>query len=93
MKAMLANLKKAETDARALLEVGEISKADLTALQIQFSADALARRDALTQAQQARGQLEDALQIPTDLLPSAEISPRPAPLKTVVADNDSVNPK
>ena len=43
---MLANLKKAETDARALLEVGEISKADLTALQIQFSADALARATA-----------------------------------------------
>jgi cobalt-zinc-cadmium efflux system outer membrane protein len=92
-EAMLANLNKAETDARAQLEVGEISKVDLTALQIRFSADALARRDALTQAQQARGQLEDALQSPADLLASAELSPRRAPLKTVVADNDSVDLK
>ncbi len=92
-EVMGSNLKKAEANARALLDVGEISKADLTALQIQFNADALARRDALTQAQQARGQLEDALQSPADLLPSAESSPRTAQLKTVVADNDSVNLK
>lgn len=74
--AMLANLQSQEKSARARLEAGDISKSELAALQLQFSTGALARQDALTQARQAKGQLDDALQSPAELLPSAERSPR-----------------
>jgi len=73
--AMLANLQSQEKAARARLDAGEISKTEQAALQLQFSTGALARQDALTQARQAKGQLEDALQSPAELLPSAERSP------------------
>ena len=66
-EAMLGNLQRQEQSARALLGAGEISKRELTGLQLQFSAAALARLDALTQARQATGQLEDALQSPLGL--------------------------
>lgn len=74
--AMLANLQRQEKASRAMLEAGEISKTELAALQLQFSATALARQDALAKARLAKGQLEDALQSPAELLPSAERSPR-----------------
>ena len=74
--AMLANLQRQEKASRAMLEAGEISKTELAALQLQFSTTALARQDALTKARQSKGQLEDSLQSPAELLPSAEHSPR-----------------
>ncbi len=75
--ALLANLQKQEKTARAMLEVGEISKTELAALRLQLSALALARLDALAKSQQALVQLEDALQSPLDL-PTAvwEAAPR-----------------
>ena len=66
-KAMLVNLQRQEESARGLLAAGEISKSELAGLQLQFSAAALARQDALTNASQATGQLEDALQSPLGL--------------------------
>lgn len=66
---MLDNLHRQEESAQGMLEAGEISKSELTALQLQFSAVALARQEALTQARQAKGQLEDALQSPAERLP------------------------
>ena len=81
--AMLANLQSQENAARARLDAGDISKSELAALQLQFSTGALARQDALTQARQAKGQLEDALQSPAELLPSAERSPRAEQAKAV----------
>lgn len=74
--AMLANLQSQEKAARARLDAGDISKSELAALLLQFSTGAIARQDALTQARQAKGQLEDALQSPAEMLPSAERSPR-----------------
>jgi len=65
---MLANLQSQEQSAQAMLDAGEISPADLAALQLQFSAAAFARQDALTQAYLAKGQLDDALQSPAELL-------------------------
>lgn len=64
---LLANLQKQEKTARAMFDVGEISKSDLAALRLQLSASALARLDALVQSQQALGALEDALQSPLNL--------------------------
>lgn len=68
--AMLADLTRQESVARAMLEAGELSRGDLAAVQLQLSVSALARLDALLQAQQAAGQLEDAVQTPLGL-PSA----------------------
>jgi len=81
---MLTNLQSQEKTARARLEAGEISKSELAATQLQFSAGALARQDALTQAHQAKGRLEDALQSPAELLPSAEPSPRTEQAQTAL---------
>ncbi|MCU0786428.1 MAG: TolC family protein [Verrucomicrobia bacterium] len=77
--AMLANLQSQEKASRARLDAGDISKSELAALQLQFSSGALARQEALTQARQAKGQLEDALQSPAELLPadSLQLSQNP----------------
>jgi cobalt-zinc-cadmium efflux system outer membrane protein len=68
--AMLTDLTRQERIAEAMLQQGGISRSDLAALQLQLSVTALARLDALLQAQQAVGQLEDAVQSPLGL-PSA----------------------
>lgn len=65
--AMLSDLTRQEEVAQAMLEAGAISRSDLAALQLQLSVSALARLDALLQAQQAAGQLEDAIQSPLGL--------------------------
>jgi outer membrane protein, heavy metal efflux system len=61
---MLADLTKQEKAAQAMLDAGEISKSEVAGLRLQLGASALARLDALVKAQQAAGQLEDALQFP-----------------------------
>jgi outer membrane protein, heavy metal efflux system len=68
--AMLTDLTQQEGVAEAMLRAGAISRSELVALQLQLSVSALARLDALQQAQQAVGQLEDAVQRPLGL-PSA----------------------
>lgn len=67
--AMVADLDRQAEIAQAMLEVGEISRGDLELLQLQLSVSALARLDALVEAQQAAGQLEDAVQAPLALSP------------------------
>jgi cobalt-zinc-cadmium efflux system outer membrane protein len=77
--AMLADLTQQEKVARAMLDAGEISGSDLAALRLQLSVSALARLDALVQAQRAAGQLEDAIQSPLGLPPSVwQNAPRAA---------------
>ena len=75
--AMFADLTQQERLAQGMLEAGAISGSELAALRLQLTASALARLDALLQARQAVGELEDAVQIPLGL-PSAvwEQSPR-----------------
>ena len=63
-EALRTHLLGQEKTAQAMLEAGEISKAELAALRLQLSASAVARLDALSRFQQAFGQLEDALQSP-----------------------------
>jgi outer membrane protein TolC len=67
-ESLLANLRREEATARKVFELGEISRSDLVALQLQLSATSLARLDAVTRAREARGALEDALERP---LPAA----------------------
>ncbi len=66
-EAIRTDLQSQERRAQAMFQAGEISRSDLAALRVQLSASAVARLEALTQSQQARGQLEDALQSPLGL--------------------------
>ncbi len=68
-----------ERMAQALLKAGEISQAELLALRLPLAAAAVAQLDAETQAQQALGALEDALQNTTVTLSAHDQPPRPTP--------------
>jgi cobalt-zinc-cadmium efflux system outer membrane protein len=61
---LLADIRRQETTARAMFELGEMSRSALVALRLQLSAASLARLDAVARARQALGTLEDALQTP-----------------------------
>jgi cobalt-zinc-cadmium efflux system outer membrane protein len=63
---LLANLARQEAAARKRREVGEISKLELLGVQIELNAGAQARLEALVQAQEAVGRLENAAQSPLD---------------------------
>jgi cobalt-zinc-cadmium efflux system outer membrane protein len=64
---LLANLTRQEAAARARREVGEISKLELLGVQIELNAGAQIRLEALIQAQEAVGRLENAAQSPLDV--------------------------
>jgi cobalt-zinc-cadmium efflux system outer membrane protein len=64
---LLANLRKQEASAKARFELGDISKLELLGIQLELASGALARLDALVKAQQAIGELENAIQSPLDL--------------------------
>ena len=70
-------LQKQEQRSRAMMDLGEIARGDLVALQLQLSAASQARLDAVIKLQQAQTQLENALQGPLGLPASVwQISPR-----------------
>lgn len=64
---LLANLARQEAAARARRESGEISKLELLGVQLELNASAQARLEALVQAQDAVGRLENAAQSPLDV--------------------------
>jgi outer membrane protein TolC len=63
-EALLAELQREEKTERQVFDLGEISRADLVAFQLQLGTSRLARLDAVAKARQALGQLEDVLQRP-----------------------------
>ena len=66
-----------------MYDAGEISKTELAALRLQLAANALSNLDAVVKAQQALGQLEDALQSPLGYSDSLwQNSPRAAGSQT-----------
>ncbi len=76
-ESLRVTLLKQEKSLQVMLAVGEISKAEIVGLQLELSASALTRLDAIAKAQQALGLLEDALQQPSGLSASVwEGSPR-----------------
>ncbi len=79
--AMLADLARQERVGESMLGLGEISRGDLAALQLQLNVSALAGLDGLVQAHRAAAQLDDAIQGTLDL-PAAlwQTSPRTAEL-------------
>jgi outer membrane protein, heavy metal efflux system len=62
--ALLANLQKQERLLRGRFDAGEITRGEVIAGQVELAAARLARLDAVGKAQQALGQLEEALQSP-----------------------------
>ena len=61
---MMQQLQQQERAAQAMQAAGEISQVALLALRLPLAAAALAQLDAQSQAQQAIGALEDAVQLP-----------------------------
>ncbi len=62
--SLLANLEKQERLLRGRLQAGEVTRGDVIAGQVELAAARLARTEAVAKAQQALGQLEEALQSP-----------------------------
>jgi outer membrane protein TolC len=65
----------------AMVKVGAADQVELRTAQFEVSTAELARLDAMVKAQQALGQLEDAVQAPFDALPSVEQDHRSAAVK------------
>lgn len=65
--SILTNLEKQERVLRGRFEAGEASRSEVIAGQVELAAARLARADAVAKAQQALGQLEEALQSPVGL--------------------------
>ncbi len=64
---LIAEMGRTEDTARRQLRAGEISQLDLGVAQVELVARELARLESLVQAQQAMGEIEDAMQAPADL--------------------------
>jgi cobalt-zinc-cadmium efflux system outer membrane protein len=64
---LLGDLTGQERAARTRLELGEISRAEYVGIQLELNAGAQARLEALVQAQEAVGRLENAAQSPLDV--------------------------
>ena len=74
---VLEQLDKQERLTQGMFEAGEVSRQAVAAARVERTSSALSQLDARFKAQEALGQLENALQTPAELMPSAEQSPRP----------------
>ena len=72
---MIGELQAAEQTAQQQLNAGDISQLELGIVQVELAGRELARLEALAQAQQALGDIEDAMQRPADL----PLDPLPRP--------------
>ena len=64
---LLAHLAAQEGAARVRRDLGEISGSEYLGIRVELNAGAQARLEALVQAQEAVGRLEDAAQSPLDV--------------------------
>lgn len=80
---LMGHLSAQESAARPRRELGEISKLEYLTVRLELSAGAIARLDALVQAQQAVGRLENAAQSPLDVKDwiTGDIRRAPGPAK------------
>jgi outer membrane protein TolC len=78
--ALLGNLQKRRDSVHAMQQAGELDALAEANAQDEFNTGALSRLDALVKAQQARGQLEDAMQsplvLPAAVLQNAQTNPK-----------------
>lgn len=64
---LIADLTRATATARQQFAVGAISRLDLGVVELELTTRELTRLDAVIQAQQALGALEDAMQLPANI--------------------------
>lgn len=78
--ALVTSLDKHQQAALARLQAGDISRLELTTIELELNQAALARLNAFAQAQQAFGDLENALQSPAGDMDRRlwEVAPRTA---------------
>ncbi len=60
----------------AMVKAGGADQIELSSARLEVALTEVARLDAMTKVQQALGQLEDAVQVPFDAMPSVERDPR-----------------
>ncbi|MHB8522582.1 MAG: TolC family protein [Limisphaerales bacterium] len=79
--ALLDNLQKRMRSVRAMQQAGELDSLAVASADVEYNTGALSRLDAVVKAQEALGQLEDAVQnpltLPEALLRNTEKNPRP----------------
>ena len=74
--ALLDTQRKHVQSVEAMVKAGAADQFDLRSAQLEVATTEQARLNALVKAQQALGQLEDAMQVPFDALQSIEQDPR-----------------
>jgi cobalt-zinc-cadmium efflux system outer membrane protein len=76
--ALLDTQRKHVQAVEAMVKAGAADQFDLRSAELEVATTEQARLDALVKVQQALGQLEDAVQVPVNALPSVEQNPRAA---------------
>jgi outer membrane protein TolC len=79
--SLLETQRKHVQSIEEMVKAGAADQLDLSSARLEVSTTELAHLDALVKAQQALGQLEDAVQVPFDALPSVEQDPRTQAVK------------
>ncbi len=81
LDVLLDTQRKHVQSVEAMVKAGAADQLELRTAQLEVATTELARLDALVKAQQALGQLEDAVQVPLPTLPSVEQDPRTGAVK------------
>ncbi len=76
LDALLEVQRKRVESVAAMVQAGAADQLELRTAELEVATTELARLDAAVKAQQALGQLEDAVQVPFEALPSVEQEPR-----------------
>ncbi len=84
IETLLDTQRKHVQAVAAMVKAGAADQFDLRSAQLEAVTTEQARLDALVKAQQALGQLEDAVQVPLDALPPVEQNPRTGSAEKVV---------
>jgi cobalt-zinc-cadmium efflux system outer membrane protein len=74
--ALLDTQRKHVQSVEAMVKAGAADQSELRTAQLEVATTESTRLDAVVKAQQALGQLEDAMQLPFNALPSVEQDPR-----------------
>jgi len=76
MDALLETQQRHVQSIEVMVKVGGADQLELSSARLEATLAEVARLDAMIKVQQALGQLEDAVQVPFDAMPSVEQDPR-----------------
>jgi outer membrane protein TolC len=76
MDALLETQQRHVQSIEVMVKVGGADQLELSSARLEVALAEVARLDAMIKVQQALGQLEDAVQVPFDAMPSVEQAPR-----------------